>query len=131
MLKGKDAVKAYIKKIKQLGNDATKKELDVYENMLIFNEMFERGLEVLPIHFQKSHAKKFLVEDGKMRLPFGALGGVGEKAAEALYETAQRGNFLSLQEFQAQAGVSKTIIQNLSDLGVFEELPETNQMTLF
>ena len=131
VLKGKDAVKAYIKTIKQKGNEATKKELDVYENMLIFNEMYERGLEVLPISLQKSHAKKFLVEDGKMRLPFGALGGVGEKAAEALYEAAQSGNFLSRQEFQAEAGVSKTIIQNLSDMGVFDDLPETNQMTLF
>ncbi len=131
VLKGKDAVKAYIRNIKQKGNEATKKELDVYENMLIFNEMFERGLEVLPIHLHKSHAKKFLVEDGKMRLPFGALGGVGEKAAEALYAAAQSGNYLSRQEFQAEAGVSKTIIQNLSDMGVLDELPESNQMTLF
>ena len=131
LLKGKEAVKNYIRTIKQKGNEATKKELDVYENMLIFNEMFERGLEILPINLHKSHAKKFLVEDGKMRLPFGALGGVGEKAAEALYEAAQSGNFLSKQEFQAEAGVSKTIIQNLSDMGVLDELPETNQMTLF
>ena len=131
LLKGKEAVKNYIRTIKQKGNEATKKELDVYENMLIFNEMFERGLEILPINLHKSHAKKFLVEDGKMRLPFGALGGVGEKAAEALYEAAQSGNFLSKQEFQTEAGVSKTIIQNLSDMGVLDELPETNQMTLF
>jgi len=131
LLKGKEAVKNYIRTIKQKGNEATKKELDIYENMLIFNEMFERGLEILPINLHKSHAKKFLVEDGKMRLPFGALGGVGEKAAEALYEAAQSGNFLSKQEFQAEAGVSKTIIQNLSDMGVLDELPETNQMTLF
>ncbi|MBP3390312.1 MAG: PolC-type DNA polymerase III [Clostridia bacterium] len=131
LLKGKEAVKNYIRTIKQKGNEATKKELDVYENMLIFNEMFERGLEILPINLHKSPAKKFLVEDGKMRLPFGALGGVGEKAAEALYEAAQSGNFLSKQEFQAEAGVSKTIIQNLSDMGVLDELPETNQMTLF
>ncbi len=131
VLKGKGAVKAYIKTIKQKGNEATKKELDVYDNMLIFNEMFERGLEVLPINLQKSHAKKFLVEEGKMRLPFCALDGVGDKAADALYEAAQSGNFLSRQEFQAEAGVSKTVIQNLADMGVFDELPETNQMTLF
>lgn len=131
VLKGKDAVKAYIRNIKQKGKEATKKELDVYENMLIFNEMFERGLEVLPIHLHKSHSRKFLVEDGKMRLPFGALGGVGEKAADALYEAAQSGNFLSRQEFQMESGVSKTIIQTLTDMGVLNELPETNQMTLF
>ena len=131
ILKGKDAVKAYIRNIKLKGKEATKKELDVYENMLIFNEMFERGLEVLPIDLHKSHARKYLVEDGKMRLPFGALGGVGEKAADSLYEAAKSGNFISRQEFGAEAGVSKTIIQSLSDLGVLDELPETNQMTMF
>ena len=131
ILKGKDAVKAYMRNIKIKGKEATKKELDVYENMLIFNEMMERGLEILPIDLHKSHARKYLVEDGKMRLPFGALGGVGEKAADSLYEAAQSGNFLSKQEFQNEAGVSKTIIQMLTDMGVLDELPDTNQMTLF
>ena len=99
--------------------------------MLIFNEMFARGLEVLPIDLEKSHARKYLVEDGKMRLPFGALAGVGEKAADALYETAQQKDFISKQEFQAKAGVSKTVMQALSDMHVFDSLPETNQMTFF
>ena len=99
--------------------------------MLIFNEMFERGLEVLPINLHKSHSRKYLVEDGKMRLPFGALGGVGDKAADALYEAAQAGNYISKEEFQIQAGVSKTIVQALADMGVLDELPDTNQMTLF
>ncbi len=131
LLKGKEAVKAYIRNIKIKGKEATKKEMDVYENMLIFNEMLERGLEILPIDLHKSHSRKYLVEDGKMRLPFCALGGVGDKAADSLYEAAQSGNFLSKQEFGEQAGVSKTIIQLLSDLGVLDELPDTNQMTLF
>ena len=131
ILRGKDAVKAYIRNIKQKGKEASKKELDVYDNMLIFNEMFERGLEVLPLHLTKSHARKYLVEDGKMRLPFVALDGVGEKAADALYEAAQSGNFLSKQEFQSEAGVSKTVVQKLADMGVLDDLPDTNQMTLF
>ncbi|MBR6572176.1 MAG: PolC-type DNA polymerase III [Clostridia bacterium] len=131
ILKGKEAVKAYMLNIRLKGKDATKKELDVFENMLIFNEMFARGLEVLPIDLEKSHARKYLVEDGKMRLPFGTLAGVGEKAADALYETAQKKDFISKQEFQAQAGVSKTVMQALSDMHVFDSLPETNQMTFF
>ncbi len=131
VLKGKEAVKSYIRMIKQKGKEASKKELDVYENMLIFNEMFERGLEVLPLHLTKSHARKYLVEEGKMRLPFVALDGVGDKAADALYEAAQSGNYLSKSEFQTLAGASKTVIQKLSDMGVLDELPETNQMTLF
>ncbi len=133
VLRGKDAVKALLKNIKhkQANKEATKKENDTYEKMLIINEMLERGLEILPMHLTRSHATKYLVEDGKMRLPFVALDGVGEKAAISLYEAAQSGNFVSKQEFQSEAGVSKTVVQKLDDMGVLDELPETNQMTLF
>ncbi len=128
---GKEAVRRYLRDIKAKGKDASQKELDVYENMLIFNEIFSRGLEVLPIDINKSHAMKYVPEDGKIRLPFGALSGVGEKAAYAIYETAQKGDYVSKEDFQLESGVSKTIIQNLSDLGAFKDLPDTNQLSMF
>lgn len=131
ILQGHEAVKQYIRNIKSKGKEATTKELDIYENMLIFNEMMSRGIEILPIDISKSHAMKFVPEDGKMRLPFGALSGVGEKAAYSIYEAAQKGNFVSREDFQIEAGVSKTIIQNLADLGAMNDLPETNQMSMF
>ncbi len=131
LMGGRTAVKRYLNDIKAKGKDASKKELDVYNNMLIFNEMMARGIEILPIDLNKSHAMKYVPEDGKMRLPFGALSGVGEKVAYAIYETAQRGNYVSREDFQLEAGVSKTIIQNLSDLGVMNDLPDTNQISMF
>ncbi len=131
VVQGHEAVKKYIRDIKAKGKEASKKELDVYNNMLIFNEMMTRGIGVLPIDINKSHAMKYVPEDGKMRLPFGALGGVGEKAAYSIYEAAQRGNFVSIEDFQLEAGVSKTIIQNLADLGAMNDLPDTNQISMF
>ncbi len=128
---GREAVKRYLRDIKAKGKEATKKELDVYENMLIFNEMMARGIEVLPIDISKSHAMKYLPENGKMRLPFGSLSGVGEKAAYSIYEAARKGNFVSVEDFQLEAGVSKTIIQNLAELGAMRDLPDTNQMSMF
>ena len=128
---GKEEVRRYLQNIKAKGKDATQKELDVYENMLIFNELLSRGVEVLPIDLKKSHAMKYLPENGKMRLPFGALSGVGEKAAYSIYEAAQKGNFISKEEFQLESGVSKTIIQNLADLGALNDLPDTNQISMF
>ena len=131
VIKGKAEVRRYLANIKAKGKEATKKELDVYNNMLIFNEMMSRGIEVLPIDISKSHAMKYVPEDGKMRLPFGALSGVGEKAAYSIYEAAQKGNFVSIEDFQIEAGVSKTIIQNLADLGAMNDLPDTNQISMF
>ncbi len=131
IIKGHAAVKAAMAEIRAKGKEATKKELDVYDNLLIFNEMMSRGIEILPIDIHHSHAMKYLPEDGKMRLPFGALSGVGEKAAYSIYEAAQKGNFVSREDFAIEAGVSKTIIQNLTDLGALSDLPDTNQISMF
>ena len=131
IMQGKQAVRQYLQNIKAKGKEASKKELDVYNNMLIFNEMMSRGIEVLPIDIKHSHAMKYLPENGRMRLPFGALSGVGEKAAYSIYEAAQKGDFVSREDFQIEAGVSKTIIQNLADLGAMNDLPDTNQISMF
>ncbi len=131
LCQGHNAVRRLMAEIKAKGKEAAKKELDVYNNLLIFNEMMSRGIEVLPIDIQHSHAVKFIPENGKMRLPFGALGGVGEKAAYSIYEAAQKENFISKEDFALEAGVSKTIIQMLDDLGALGDLPDTNQMSLF
>lgn len=131
IMQGKQTVRQYLQNIKAKGKEASKKELDVYNNMLIFNEMMSRGIEVLPIDIKHSHAMKYLPENGKMRLPFGALSGVGEKAAYSIYEAAQKGDFVSREDFQIEAGVSKTIIQNLSELGAMNDLPDTNQISMF
>jgi len=97
----------------------------------VFNEILARGIEVLPIDLKKSHAVNYVPEDGKIRLPFGSLAGVGEKAAWQIYEAAQKGDFISKEEFQVEAGVSKTVMAALSDLGALGDLPDTNQISMF
>lgn len=131
VMKGTAAVRQRINSIRALGKEASAKETDVYNKLLIINEMLSRGLEILPIDIHKSHATHYLLEDGKMRLPFCALSGVGEKAAYSIYDTAQNADYISKDEFQAAAGVSKTIIKALSDIGAFGNLPDSNQMSLF
>ena len=131
VIKGRGAVLAKMNEIRAKGKEAAKKELDTYDTLLVFNEMMARGIEILPIDIRHSHAMKYLPENGKMRLPFGALSGVGEKAAYSIYDAAQKGNYVSREDFAVEAGVSKTIIQNLADLGALADLPDTNQMSLF
>ncbi len=131
VIKGRGAVLSKMNEIKLKGKEASKKELDTYDVLLIINEMLARGIEILPIDINHSHAMHFLPENGKMRLPFGALSGVGEKAAYSIYDAARKGNFVSREDFAIEAGVSKTIIQNLADLGALSDLPDTNQMSLF
>ncbi len=131
ILKGRNAVKAEIEAIRAKGKEAGKKELDVCEILQVFNEIMARGIEILPIDLKKSHAVNYVPENGKIRLPFGSLPGVGEKAAWQIYNAAQKGDFISKEEFQVEAGVSKTVMAALSDLGALGELPDTNQISMF
>jgi hypothetical protein len=131
MTTGMDNVKQNIDAID--GNEnATDKDLDLLTTLEVVYEFYLRGLEFLPIDIYKSHATKFLIEDGKLRPPFVAISGLGENAAISLMEGREGKDFLSIEEVAAACPkVSKTHIQMLKQAGAFEDLPDTSQVSLF
>ena len=131
MTNGMENVKANIKAIDDNEN-ATAKDEDLLTTLEVVYEFYLRGLEFLPVDLYKSDAKKFLIEDGKLRPPFVAISGLGESAAEDLVRGREGRQFLSVEEVAAACPkVSKTHIQMLKDGGAFGSMPETNQVSLF
>ncbi|MFR8001581.1 MAG: PolC-type DNA polymerase III [Hydrogeniiclostridium sp.] len=131
VMKGRDAVKRKMSEIAMKGKEASKKEEDAYTTFQIVNEMLARGIQILPVDIYKSHAKKYLVEDGKIRLPFMSLSGVGEAAANSLYEAKFAGPYISVDDLQGRSKVSKAVIETLEAAGSLKDLPASSQMTLF
>ena len=54
-----------------------------------------------------------------------------EKAQEAVEAAAVDGPYLSRDDFRQRTKVSKTVIDLMNDLGIFGDLPESNQLSLF
>ncbi len=131
MTHGMDEVVANIHAIDNNEN-ATDKDKDLLTTLEVVYEFYLRGLEFLPLDIYKSHATKFLIEDGKIRPPFVAISGLGENAAWDLMNGREGKEFLSMEEVaQACPKVSKTHMQMLKEAGAFGSLPETNQVSLF
>lgn len=101
------------------------------KDMRLVQEMYARGLDFTPIDLYRAKAKQFQIVDGKLMPSFASIEGMGEKAAEAVELAAKDGAFLSLDDFRERTKVSVTVIDLMSDLGLFGDLPQSNQLSLF
>ena len=131
LIKGRQAVMEKIKMINNKGFEASDKEKAEIPMLQIMNEMLARGIEVLPVDIFKSKAKAFVIENGKIRLPFCSLAGIGENAAESLEQHANLGEYLSIEDIPLKAKVSKSVVETLRECGALADLPESAQMSLF
>ncbi|MBR6701816.1 MAG: PolC-type DNA polymerase III, partial [Clostridia bacterium] len=150
ILEGRAAVKRRMRDIseKAASKNASDKELDTYGVLQIVNEMMARGFDFLPIDIYKSTATNYIVEDGRIRLPFSAMAGCGDAAAKQLEEAKYKktgedeivrdgnGNpvideFLSIEDAQLRSRAPQTLVDKLKALGAFASLPDTTQLNLF
>lgn len=133
VLQGRKEIKRKMAEIKAKGKETTQKEQDAYTGMQVVNEMMARGIEFLPVDLYKSDAKVYLLEDGKIRMPFSALSGMGASAAEGLANARNDGNgdYISIEEIRSRSGVSSAVIEALRAVGALGSLPENSQLSLF
>ena len=131
MCQGKEKLDYYIKDYKRRSDSLSKKEQDVMKDMKIVQEMYARGFEFIPIDIYRAKAKMFQIIDGKLMPSLASIEGMGDKAAEAVEEASKDGPYLSLDDFRQRTKVSKTVIDLMQELGLFGNLPQSNQLSLF
>ena len=131
MTHGIESVKSHIKTISS-NADRTAKDDDLLTTLEVCYEFYLRGFDFAGMDLYKSDATKFVIEEGKLLPPFVSVSGLGETAASDICEGRKGKQFVSIEEFAAACPkVSKTHIEKLKQAGVFGDLPETSQITLF
>ena len=130
---GAAVARAHMEEVKRrLKEEKNAKDEDVLVSLQLVNEMLVRGYEFLPIELGKSRGSKYVVEDGKVRLPFSSLKGLGGAAADALEKVTIHGEeYISVEELQQASGVGSSILDRLRQVGALGDLPESSQVSFF
>ena len=131
MCQGKEKLEGYMHEYEKRKDELSKKEQDTYKDMRLVQEMYARRFEFLPLDIYKSEPHHFQIVDGKLLPALNTIDGLGDNAAVAIAEAAKDGIFLSKDDFRERTKVSKTTIELMSDLGLFGDMPESNQLSLF
>ena len=132
MCYGKEKVKNKMKEIELQGNSATTKDKNMYAILELVLEMYERGINFLPIDLYKSHATKFIMEsETEIRPPLNSIPGLGTVAAEGIDEAKKEGKFMSIDDMKIRSKIGKSVIELLEKVGCLKGMSQSNQMSLF
>jgi len=132
MISGYDAIKAKLIEINEKGYDATNKEAGVAECLRLALEATARGIKVANVDLYKSKALTFDVLDDKTIIPsFASIDGLGDVVAKNIEAEAKKHPFISIEDFQNRCKVSTTLVDKMKIMGIFNDMPETSQLSLF
>lgn len=131
ILKTTQDIEKKMDEIDELGNTATTKQKDSLTVYEVMYEMMSRGYEFAEPILGVAEATKFKVYDGKVMLPFNAINGIGDTAAESLVEAYNDNDFFTLDDVRTRTKLSQSNIEDLQKHGLFQGIPDSAQMTLF
>lgn len=132
MLGGYDQIKKRIIEIKNKGFEATNKEIGTLECLSVALEAAARKIKLAPIDLYQSKAKNFDIKDDFTLIPpFITIDGLGETVANNIVKEAKKQPFISIEDFQNRCRASQTLVDKMKDMGIFEGMPESSQLSLF
>jgi DNA polymerase-3 subunit alpha (Gram-positive type) len=140
MIKGFDGIRKRMDELqllinsKEPGVKPTKKDKDIYSMLEVCLEMVARGYKLSNIDINKSLANEYLVKEDDHHIvipPFTILDGLGENVAKTIVDARKERPFISIQDLQKRTSLSKTLTAKLVALHVLDDIPDTNQISLF
>ena len=132
MCQGRDRLEYHLQDYRNRADSLSQKEQGTLRDMRIVQEMYARGFEFIPIDIYRAKADRFQIIDGKLMPSLSSIDGLGGKAAEAVVEAVKGGaKFLSLEDFWQKTKVPKGTIDVMAEMGIFGDLPRSNQLSLF
>ena len=129
--RGYEGVCDAINEIEAKGIEATAKESETCQTLYLVREALARGVKFLNVDLKRSDATAFLPENGKIRMPFNSLVGLGDTAAEKIIHARDNFDIYSIEDLREHTGISKTVIEILRRNHVLDGLSETNQFSFF
>ena len=111
----------------------SQKEIEFIPLMEIAQELYARGLKIKNVDLKLSDANKWTVDKKEKALipPFAVVEGLGSSAAESIVKARKEHEFVSIEDLKDRTKLNTKTINALKELGVLDDLDETNQMTLF
>ena len=137
MIKGEEAIINRLEQLKvkekTIGEKLSPKEEEQLKTLTIAVEMVQRGYKFANIDLYRSDASKFVVdhEHGCLIPPFITIDGLGENNAITVVEERKKKPFTSKEDLLRRTKLTKTNVDDLSAMGVLDELSESDQLSLF
>ena len=137
MIKGEEAIIARLEQLKvkekTIGEKLSPKEEEQLKTLTIAIEMVQRGYKFANIDLYRSEATRFVVDHEHKSLipPFITIDGLGENNAVTVIEERKKRPFTSKEDLLRRTKLTSTNVNDLSSLGVLDELSENDQLSLF
>ncbi|HAW15737.1 MAG TPA: hypothetical protein DCW41_03425, partial [Clostridiales bacterium] len=137
LCQGVDKVIERRREVTELGRTETnqsrqkklKDELYICE---IVEEMYNRGIEFVPIDINTSDAVRFkIVEKGKILPPLDTIDSISSGIATSITDARKDGPFGNREDLMVRSGIGKAAVKTLADYGLLDDLPESSQMDIF
>lgn len=129
--RGANTVSLAIRDIEEKGKMATQKEKDLLTILEVAREMYARGIKCLPVDLYRSHATRFIITREGILPPLTALQGLGTAAAASIVDSRKDGEFVSIEDLKMKSGISRAVIEILSEHGCLDGMDESSQVSLF